>query len=43
MDLYSQLPPQVTKEKFFDIIEESLTNKRFEVFKKYTQNLKSPL
>ena len=30
MDLYGQLPPQVTKETFFDRIEESLTNKRFE-------------
>ncbi len=29
MDLYSSLPPQVTKEKFFDRIEESISNKKF--------------
>jgi hypothetical protein len=29
MDLYSRLPPQVTKEKFFDRIKESISNTKF--------------
>jgi hypothetical protein len=29
MDLYSRLPQQVTKEKFFDRIEESISNRKF--------------